>query len=751
MLKNRMKFPEGYFDDEVRDGFYVNGMMKRCWAAQIEVLTIIAGICEKHGIRWYADCGTLLGAVRHGGFIPWDDDLDICMMRDDYNRFLKAAKDELPEGYAIRDYHDPDCWDLLLRVNNSLYLNFDDERLKQYHGFPFISGIDIFPLDFVPADPEEEENWKTISRYVFYLTANDDLESGNRMSRETGNALREVEKLCGTRIDRKRPIKLQLYELLTGLFSAYGRENAKEIVLTPYWLHDGSHRYPLEWFRETAMLPFENTFVPAPAVYNEVLRTEYGEGFMRPVHAGGVHGYPYYEDQERMLKEANQGFYPYWHQYEGTRKEVPEQMGKRLRDKAEEMVSLMGKAHEQILTDLQSGNREAAAELLIQCQNMAIQIGTQIEKALGEGTEMVRELESYCEEVYRIYEEVSQKKEEKLSRIESQLKDRKDRISESIRKEISGKKEVLFLPWKSSTWDAMRYSWQRAKEDPECRVFVVPLPYYDKKPDNSFGELHYEGDDFPEEAEALHYDSYDIPSRLPDVIVIQNPYDGCNYTSSVHPFYYAKNLKQYTDHLVYVPWFTIDEIQPGDERSKKSMEHFVSVPGVEYADEVILPSERMKRTYVEFLTEWAGEETREMWENKITWRQEREDAKTAPDDRQSKALLYYVSISSLLEHKERMLKKMEEVFRVFLEQRDKLRVFFCPDPEIERLLPKARPELYESYLEMLSRIPWNDSLTREAGIKEAAEECDAFYGDPCSIVQSFLRRSLPVMVQNPEV
>ena len=78
-----LEFPREYFIDEVRDGFYVNGLMKRCWAAQLEALNDIAGVCEKYQIRWYADFGTLLGAVRHGGFVPWDDDIDICMFRED--------------------------------------------------------------------------------------------------------------------------------------------------------------------------------------------------------------------------------------------------------------------------------------------------------------------------------------------------------------------------------------------------------------------------------------------------------------------------------------------------------------------------------------------------------------------------------------------------------------------------------------------------------------------------------------------
>ena len=83
-----MKFTDVYFEDEVRDGFYVSSMMKKAWAAQLEVLYEVQQMCERHHIEFFAEWGTLLGAVRHGGMIPWDDDLDICMLSKEYNRFL---------------------------------------------------------------------------------------------------------------------------------------------------------------------------------------------------------------------------------------------------------------------------------------------------------------------------------------------------------------------------------------------------------------------------------------------------------------------------------------------------------------------------------------------------------------------------------------------------------------------------------------------------------------------------------------
>lgn len=91
--------------------------MKHAWAAELEVLSEVDRICKKYNIQYYADWGTLLATVRHEGFIPWDDDLDIVMKREDYKRFLEVAPKELPEGYSVYNYsnHD-DFWLFLARV-----------------------------------------------------------------------------------------------------------------------------------------------------------------------------------------------------------------------------------------------------------------------------------------------------------------------------------------------------------------------------------------------------------------------------------------------------------------------------------------------------------------------------------------------------------------------------------------------------------------------------------------------------------
>ena len=125
-LKVRLVFPADYFQEEERKldyyelgpeneyvmkhSFHIEKMMKRAWAVSIKILKEIERICRKHHICYFADWGTLLGAVRHQGFVPWDDDIDIAMKRGDYNRFYAAAKEELPEGYCIVDAAHDEGW-----------------------------------------------------------------------------------------------------------------------------------------------------------------------------------------------------------------------------------------------------------------------------------------------------------------------------------------------------------------------------------------------------------------------------------------------------------------------------------------------------------------------------------------------------------------------------------------------------------------------------------------------------------------
>lgn len=129
---------------------------------EYQILCSMADICEKHNIRYGLCGGTLLGAVRHGGFIPWDDDIDIEMPRPDYNKFIEIAKQELPEYYKLSTpYNDNEtfhCYGKIYDMRTKL-IEFPEGKRIPVHVY-----IDIFPIDGMPDQPVKREQHRLRAR-----------------------------------------------------------------------------------------------------------------------------------------------------------------------------------------------------------------------------------------------------------------------------------------------------------------------------------------------------------------------------------------------------------------------------------------------------------------------------------------------------------------------------------------------------------------------------------------------------------
>lgn len=191
-------------------------------------------------------------------------------------------------------------------------------------------------------------------------------------------------------------------------------------------------------------------------------------------------------------------------------------------------------------------------ELLTDTQNLAIAFGTRVEQLKGLGTRTVEELERYCECLFHVNESMGAADQHEVIR---DLATQMEQVRGAFEDDFPDKKEIVFLPYKASMWDSLESVWKAADADPECEAYVVPIPYYDRQPDFSFGDIHYEGESFPEDVPITSYEAYKIQERRPDVIYIHNPYDEGNYVTSVDPRFYSDELKKYTRCLVYIPYF----------------------------------------------------------------------------------------------------------------------------------------------------------------------------------------------------
>ncbi len=612
-----MKFDCTFFEDEVREGFYVSGIMKRVWAAQLEILEEIDKVCRKHDITWYAYAGTLLGAVRHGGYIPWDDDLDIMMFRKDYDRFCELAGDELPQGYVIMSMHEEEvAYEFHTRITNSHEINFSKDFTEKYHQCPFIMGVDIFPIDNLPPSGEEEEKWKELAWLCMHAT--ETITSENKDTEEAKGILSQLEDLCDVRFDDEKPLKQQLYEMTEKIFCLYNEFESEDAAIACYWVEYHKDKYSLSWFKEKTMLPFETTMLPAPILYDEALRSKYGD-YMKIVKGGSDHDYPFIVKQEAVWKERTGLEYPFEYQFSKDDLYCGERLpARRSKTEAEQFMALMERAHGMIGTMLPGGNVGDCLKLLEACQSRAIYTGTLIEEDCGEGSVTVGILEEYCELLYEIHELISEESitENAAYVIVENMEEIFKKLAESIKQEVFNRREVVFMPFRACYWETMEPVWKEALEQ-GCDVSVVPIPYYEKDAIGKMTDIHYEGDRLPEYVPVTDYETYDFEGRHPDVIVIQNPYDECNYTISVPPAFYSRNLRLYTEQLVYIPYFVMDEIEDDDEKGLFNMRYFCTVPGVVCADKVVVQSEQMRKRYIEYLTAFAGEDTRRIWENKI--------------------------------------------------------------------------------------------------------------------------------------
>lgn len=234
---------------------------------ELEMFKIFVDICEKLDIKYYLIAGTLLGAVRHKGFIPWDDDIDVGIMRDEYERFLIEAPKLLPEHIFLQtNATDPEYphFYAKLRNENTAFIENSVKDNKMSHGV----FIDVFPLDRCDLKKKNSKLFqlkaKIYSMRSSSLMKNYELDFKRRLIRAAcalicPNARKAIAKL--DKLYQSMPNG----EYLVNFSGIYGE---REIM-------------PAEWYAEGVMLPFEDTVATVPIEYDKWLSRVYGD-YMTP-------------------------------------------------------------------------------------------------------------------------------------------------------------------------------------------------------------------------------------------------------------------------------------------------------------------------------------------------------------------------------------------------------------------------------------------------------------------------------------
>lgn len=416
-----------------------------------------------------------------------------------------------------------------------------------------------------------------------------------------------------------------------------------------------------------------------------------------------------------------------------------------------EFIDSLHQAHMEVKEALQQHNYDTVQNMLSECQDFAVALGENIEKLEGEGHITVSHVEGYCETLFQIFKEITDG-EVNENRIYKILKRRLLDVENSVKNDISIKKEVAFFPYKASMWDSLESIYLAAKEDPECDAYCVPIPYFDLNLDNSFGKMHYEGGEYPEGIEIIDWEKYNFEDRRPDVIYIHNPYDEYNLVVSVHPRYYSSNLKKYTDTLVYVPYF----ISSGGMLEGQSL-----LSAYVNADYIVIQSPQFRKYFDQSIPDEKflpfGSPKVDRVLNKCKnlpkppeeWKKKMYDE----DGRKKRVIFYNTSLHDMLADPENILKKMEYVFKCFAERKN-VCMLWRPHPLMETTLDSMRPMFRMTY-ETLKKKYIESGLgiyDATSDVTDAVALSDAYIGDAgSSITALFGVAGKPIFILNNRI
>lgn len=270
----------------------MNNSINELQTVELSLLEKLKEICEKYNLKYYAACGTLLGTIRHKGFIPWDDDMDLFLPWPDYQKLMEIAPQECKYPFFFQSiYTERDMMANACRLRRSDTTGFTKWEYENVGpGYNFGVFIDIFPLFNVPDSDKDravqkEEvmyKWRCIHGHDAYFQK----KRGKLANKEYESFIPEYIELC-----RKRGLSVDCD--ITWLKEEYLHacvwdERTKEVGTTSSRCHKPSLMWNAEWYDKTIELPFENTTIICPAEYEKILEKSYGD-WKTPIMGGADH------------------------------------------------------------------------------------------------------------------------------------------------------------------------------------------------------------------------------------------------------------------------------------------------------------------------------------------------------------------------------------------------------------------------------------------------------------------------------
>lgn len=251
---------------------YTKEQLREIQLKELELLKYFDALCQKHHLKYVLFYGTLLGAVRHQGFIPWDDDIDVCMPREDYNKLIEIAKSELDKNHTLQysgegtEYF---CSYAKLRDENTTYLETLIKDVDMSHGL----FIDIFPVDNIP----DSKILRKIHCYRTYFLVSLRMARVKSLCTASPSWKVRAVKRCLHMLSMLIP-KKALEKHINRVASKYNSKQTKQCTVAVVNSISESYNIFLrkEYFTDTIPMRFEDALFPVPKDYDEALIRCYG-------------------------------------------------------------------------------------------------------------------------------------------------------------------------------------------------------------------------------------------------------------------------------------------------------------------------------------------------------------------------------------------------------------------------------------------------------------------------------------------
>lgn len=294
MLPIKLDLPKNFLDEEVRCGFTVSHKMKKVWAVELDLLNEFTRVCKKNSLQFFTDSGTTIGALRHQGFVPWDDDIDVVMMRDDYEKLRRIAKTEFEHPYFFQiEDTDPGSARGHIQLRNSETTGILKHEFE--HKYQFNQGIfiDIFPLDAVPDDDQlfkkQIELCEDLKQKMMQKRF---LVEEYFLFKRWNFIAKFINKIRYNRFHnpQKFPVGynffFQKYDRAISQYNGERTNRVANLSLMPYQEHRLRWR---EDYKSFLIKPFEFMSVPVPVGYDRILSKVYGN-WREPKQSSSTHG-----------------------------------------------------------------------------------------------------------------------------------------------------------------------------------------------------------------------------------------------------------------------------------------------------------------------------------------------------------------------------------------------------------------------------------------------------------------------------